>query len=206
VADIILVDDHTLFRAGLKALLAPLDDLEVVAEASTAREGLEAIERSRCDLAVIDLNLPDQDGRQLALAIRQRRSALPILVLSQHDDPLRVRQIMQCGCNGYLVKTAEEDELITAIRVTAAGGMYVHPSVAQALLGRDAGRVLTEREEDMLSLLPHGLSNQEIADRLHVSLGTIKRDLSNLYERFSVSDRTHLLAEAINRGLIEPRA
>lgn len=205
VTRIILVDDHNLFRAGIKALLASQDDLSVVAEAATAREGLEAVQSHRCDLVVLDFNLPDQDGPWVVARIRQHAPRLPILLLSQYTDPDRVRQVMEAGCHGYVVKTAEEHELLSAIAVVAAGGIYVHPAVAPALLGpRPSEHDFSPREVAIMRFLINGLSNQEIAERLHVSLGTVKRDLSALYARLSVGDRTQLLAEAIARGLVEP--
>lgn len=202
---IVLVDDHNLFRAGIKALLAAAEGFEVVAEAATAAEGLEAVERFRCDLVVLDFNLPDQPGPSLAERIRRRFPELPILLLSQYEDPDRVRQVMATGCHGYVVKSAGEDELLAALRVVAAGGIYVHPAVARAVLGgREAVPEHGPRDLSILRLLKQGKSNQEIAGQLDVSYGTIKRDLSLLYERFSVSDRTQLLAQAMARGLVDP--
>lgn len=202
---IVLIDDHKLFRAGLKALLSTEEDLTVAAEATTGQEGLEAVERFRCDLVVLDFNLPDVEGPMLARRIRMRFPGLPILLLSRYEDPERVRQAMEVGCNGYLVKSADEEEFLTALRVVASGGIYVHPAVARALLGgRPAGPELSSRELTVIRYVARGLSNPEIAQRLLVSLGTVKRDLSLLYERFSVTDRAQLVAEAMAHGLVEP--
>lgn len=205
VTRIIIIDDHRLFRSGLKSLLTPFEDLRVVAEAATAAEGLEAVTRHACDVVLLDFNLPDEEGPYLAARIRRRFPELPILLLSQHDDPVRVRQAMEAGCHGYLVKDSDEQHLVIAVRLVAEGGMYVHPRVARAVVG-GSGRVrgVGPRELEILSMLASGRSNQEIARSLNVSLGTIKRDLSTLYDQFGVSDRTRLVAEAMSRGLVKP--
>lgn len=202
---IVLIDDHKLVRGGFKALLSAQPGLSVVAEAGTAREGFEAVERTRCDLVILDFNLPDADGPSLVTLIRRHYPKLPVLLLSQHTEPDKVRYAMDCGCHGYVVKSAEEEDLLTAIRIVAVGGIYVHPSVAEACLGRrETALEFTPRDVAILRMLASGVSNQELSERLHVSLGTIKRDLSQLFARLDVSDRTQLLAAAISRGLIEP--
>jgi DNA-binding NarL/FixJ family response regulator len=202
---IVLIDDHNLFRAGIKALLMAEPDLSVVAEAATAEEGFQAVQSHSCDLVVVDYNLPDQDGPGLITRIRRYFPDLPILLLSQHTDFDRVREVMDCGCHGYMVKSADEHDLLTALRLVAAGGIYVHPIVAPALLIRGPEEEeFSSRQKAVMRLVATGCSNQDIADRLHVSLGTVKRDLSILFERTGVSDRTQLLVEAITRRLVEP--
>ena len=200
-----IVDDHTLFRAGIRAILASHSDVSIVCEASTARDGFAAVTRQPCDCALVDYHLPDEDGPWLVRELLRVQADLPILLLSQHVEPDKVRHAMDCGCSGYLVKTAEEQELLTAIRIVAAGGIYVHPAVAQALRGpRSGSGSYSSREMDIMRLLRRGLSNAEIADSLHVSLGTVKRALLILYKRLGVTDRTQLLAEAYARGLLAP--
>lgn len=205
VTRIVLVDDHSLFRAGLKALLARQDNLSVVAEAATATEGCRVVDRYRCDLVLVDYHLPDQDGLWLVDRLRRSHPSLPILVLSQFTELEKVRRIMERGCHGYLVKSASEEELLAAVKVVAAGGVYFHPAVAQAFLQpADTSYKLNARELTIAQLLTNGLGNQQIAQSLNLSLGTIKRELSQLYNRFSVSDRTQLVAELLARRLVEP--
>jgi NarL family two-component system response regulator LiaR len=204
---IILIDDHNLFRAGIKSLLASQPGLSVVAEASSAEEGLDAVRRYRCDLVVLDYNLPDRDGVWLVEEIRKVYPRLPILVLSQFLEPGKVRRVLDTGAYGYVVKSAEEEELLAAIGSVGKGGLYVHHAVAQAALWSDEMREsFSEREVAILSMLGDGVSNKEMADRLNVSLGTVKRDVSNLFDKFSVTDRTQLLAEAIRQGLVNAEA
>jgi DNA-binding NarL/FixJ family response regulator len=205
VKRIVLIDDHTLFRAGIKALLTSQEDFEVVAEASTASEGYKAVVSHACDVAVIDYVLPDQDGPELVAQIKLHTPKLPILLLSAHTEVDKVRLVMDRGCHGYIVKSATENELLVALRIVAAGGIYVHPAVAPALLsGATEEKALTSRQIAIIRYLTAGKSNQEIADDLHLSLGTIKRNLSQLFEQLEVSDRTQLLSEAIARGLVKP--
>lgn len=199
---VFLVDDHSLFRAGMKALLAVQSDYTVVGEASAASEGFKMLEQTACDLVLVDYQLPDHEGPWLVSKLRKRFPELPTLVVSQFTEPARVRRALESGCNGYVVKAAEEPDLLIALRVVAAGGIYVHPLVAPILLRPDKDLDLSERELQTIGLVAEGLSNQQIADSLHVSLGTVKRELSFLYERFSVSDRAELVTEALARGLV----
>lgn len=205
---IILIDDHNLFREGMKALFQSNPDISVVAEAATAELGVQAVERTPADLVVADFSLPDYEAPWLLGRVRQKRPDLPVLMLSQFTELERVRQVMALGANGYVVKTASRDELMQAVSIVAAGGIYVHPAVAKALLTRpEAGpEEFTPREKGILQLLIHGLSNQEIAERLHVSVGTVKGDLRGLFAKLAVADRTQLLAAAIAKGLIAPSA
>jgi len=204
---IILIDDHNLFREGIKAIFQSSPDISVVAEAATAAAGVQAAERYACDLVVADFALPDYEAPWLLGQLRKRKANFPILMLSQHVDYDKVRQVIAMGANGYIVKTASREELMQAVSVVAAGGIYVHPAVAPALLAQpgpsDGRAILSARERAILELLVQGLSNPSIADRLHVSLGTVKGDLQGLFSKLAVSDRTRLAATALARGLVE---
>ena len=180
-------------------------NIQVVGEAARAEEGLEVIATCACDLVVADFNLPDYEAPWLLTQLRKRQVTLPLLMLSQYTEPEKIRQIMSLGANGYVVKTATKEELLTAVGVVAAGGIYVHPAVAPALLGQSAAQappLLSSRELAILQLLMEGLSNPAIALRLHVALATVKADLQNLFVKLAVKDRTRLVATALARGLI----
>ena len=187
----------------MKALLATQDEYVVVGEASTATEGLKTAEHQPCDLVLIDYHLPDKDGPWLVAKVREKFPALNTLVVSQFIEPARVRRAMDAGSNGYVVKSAEEADLLLALKVVSSGGIYVHPAVAPTFLRTNQPESLSARERETIQLVVDGHSNQQIADQLHVSLGTVKRELSALYERLSVSDRTQLATEAIARGLVD---
>lgn len=201
---VILIDDHNLVRDGIKAILTAQPDVTVVAEAATAREGFAAVQSCRCDLVIVDFNLPDEEGTWVVLQIRRVFPRLPVLLLSQYTDPEKVRYAMDCGCHGYVVKSAPQRDLLAAVQLVGAGGIYVHPAVAEACLGRRESREeFKTRDLTMLRLLATGLSNQQMSTRLNVSVGTVKRDLAQLFARLGVSDRTELVAEAVARGLVE---
>lgn len=188
-------------------MLASQPGLTVVAEASSSEEGLDAIHRYRCDLVILDYNLPDRDAVWLVEKVRGAFGTLPILVLSQFMEHAKVRRVLEAGAYGYVVKSAEEEDLLAAITAVGRGGLYVHHAVAEAALwSKETKENLSEREVGILGMLVEGVSNKEMADRLNVSLGTIKRDFATLFEKFSVSDRTHLLAEAIRQGVVSAEA
>jgi DNA-binding NarL/FixJ family response regulator len=205
---IVLVDDHNLFREGVKAMLHSASEISVVGEASTAGAGLEVVQRLACDLVIADFALPDYEAPWLIGQLRKRAVKVPVLMLSQHTDVERVRQILALGANGYVVKTAKRDDLLSAISIVAAGGIYVHPAVAPALLnsvGQSGPKdEFSSRERAILQLLVEGLSNPAISKRINVSLGTVKGDLQSLFGRLAVKDRTSLVAIALSRGLVEP--
>lgn len=200
---LVLIDDHNLFREGLKAIFQIRPDLSVVGEAESAAGGLEAVERVACDLVLADFSLPDHEAPWLVTRLRQLRPQLPVLVLSQNTDYERVRQVLSVGASGYLVKTAHSQELLQAISLVAGGGVYLHPAVARALTAQPSDG-LSERERAILQMLVAGRSNPAIADTLHVSLGTVKADLQSLFQKLGVKDRTHLAAVALARGLVRP--
>lgn len=208
-----MVDDHDLVRQGLRLLLEGEDGWSVVGECSRAGECLPALARLAPDLLLLDLNLPDGAGQQLARESRAQHPQIPVLVLTTFDDIPSVLGAMRAGANGYLVKSARRDELISAVRTVAEGGCYLHPRIAHAVLGElHHGAVattpvplqLSPRESHLLRCLASGMVNPEIARELHVSVGTVKQVLSQLFQKLGVRDRTQLAAEAARRGLDEP--
>lgn len=204
VIRVILIDDHQLMREGVRLMIQAASEVEVVGEAAKAQEGLELITTCPCDLVVADFNLPDYEAPWLLTQLRKRQISVPLLMLSQYTEAEKIRQIMSLGASGYVVKTATKEEFLTAVRVVAAGGIYVHPAVAPALLSQPANQapLLSSREFAILQLLMEGLSNPAIATRLHVALATVKADLQNLFGKLGVKDRTRLVATALSRGLI----
>jgi len=192
-------------REGVRMMIETAANIQVVGEAAKAQEGLELIISCACDLVVADFNLPDYEAPWLLTQLRKRQITVPLLMLSQYTEPDKIRQIMSLGANGYVVKTATKEELLTAVGVVAAGGIYVHPAVAPALLGQSSAQappLLSSREFAILQLLMEGLSNPVIAQRLHVALATVKADMQNLFGKLGVKDRTQLVATALARGLI----
>lgn len=212
---ILLVDDHRMFRQGLRQLFALGDEIEVVGEASTAPEALEFLSLQSVDVVLMDVNLAEQDGLWATRQIRQLHPKIPVLTLTVHEDRSTLMRAFESGAHGYIVKTATHEELLTAIRAVVGGGMYVYSGVAAPLLSlvrndvpqsTSEGAVthfLSPRELEVLSLVANGLGNVEISHQLHVSVSTVKTQMRSLFNKLGVNDRTNLLLEAFRRNLLE---
>lgn len=204
---IIIVDDHTLIREGLVSLLQKDERIKVVAEASTAEEAVRLVDTVDCDVAVVDLSLPGQDGVWCTRMLKKSRPGVGVLILSMHRDEARLRAALAAGASGYIIKTARREEIASAVHTVHQGSSYLHHSVAPMVLAapveRDAGESLTERETRVVGFVAAGLSNKEIGDRLCVSVAMVKKHLQALYRKFEVDDRTQLALAAVQRGIIE---
>lgn len=201
---ILLVDDHAVVRAGLRRMLAMVSDDEIL-EAATGRESLAIARAQSLDLIIVDLNLPELGGVELVARLRQI-GATPILVLSMHAEPLYVTRALDAGAQGYVSKNASPDELLTAIRRTAAGGRYVEQEIAQALALQTttpAGSLaqLAPRELEILRQLAAGKSLSEIADALGLGYKTIANNCSLIKTKVGVTRTTDLLRLALEAGL-----
>lgn len=201
---ILLVDDQEVIRVGLKLLLESLG-FRVTGECGLASECLKMVTEAEFELVIVELGLPDMDGLTLIRRLQRARAELPVLVLSGQQAVASVVAAIQAGASGYAVKAAAAEELRFAVQTVADGGCYLHPRVAAPALAelRNGGRGwygLAAREAVVVGYVLEGLSNAEIAGRLHVSVGTVKRDLGELYRKLEVSDRGRLAAEASRRG------
>ena len=208
--NVLLVDDHHILREGLKTLLEADSEVCVIASAETAAEGLTKALGANVQVAVIDISLPDHDGHWLLRQIRQERPSLPVLILSMHADPATVVKVLSDGASGYLTKSADSKELLTAIRSVHNGGSYLQPRIAPFLLGAlrksENGPLqpeFTQREKDVLRQVAVGQSNHQIAEGLFVSASTVKAHLRALFRKLGVSTRTEVVVEAIRLGLID---
>ena len=208
---VLLVDDHHLFRQALRGMLKEDPRVEMVGEAGDAAEAMRHLEHNSVDVVLLDLNLPDIDGIEVVRSIRPRWPKLPILMLSMHDGGKEVLAAIAEGANGYLTKTVEPEELRHALATVVKGGTHLSSSVAPFVLervrkGNQMRRLpsLTERESDILNLIVSGKNNSEISEELSLSVSRIKFHLSDLFQRFEVSDRTSLAVEATKRG-VQPR-
>ncbi|MBN9417355.1 hypothetical protein ABS71_11740 [bacterium SCN 62-11] len=205
---ILMVDDHELVRQGLKLLLEGEPGWTVIGECSSAAECLPAVEQLQPDITLVDLSLPDQPGLELVAALKLEFPQLPVLVLSSSEDMASVSGALRAGAGGYLVKSARRDEMIAAVRTVAQGGAYLHPRIASGVLNQfkssnvleTPSLELSERERTIIHYVSQGLSNPEMAHKLHVSLGTIKNDLSQLFRKLDVQDRVQLIRESTRRG------
>lgn len=206
---VLLVDDHPILREGLKRLLESQGTVQVVGSVETALAAVATASLTRPDVAIIDLSLPDHDGRWLLRQLKKEFPEMPVLVLTMHLDPDSVVSALTEGASGYLTKTASHHELLQAIETVHSGGSYLQPRIAPHVVGALRCRPspknsdnLTDRELDILELVADGLSNQAVAERLFVSVSTVKAHLRSCFRKLDVTTRTEVVVEAIRRGLL----
>ena len=205
-----LIDDHTIVRAGLRMVLEADPDFEIAGEAETAAAALELVRRERPDVALIDINLPDESGLRVAAELRTTESSVRVLILSVHDDPEIVRESVRLGAHGYVRKDTTPADLRAAIRAVHNGDAYFSPSVARTLaeaLREQAGTAdglerLTEREKDVLSRVARGLSNKEIAAELGISVRTVESHRDSLMRKTGLRNAAALTRYALESGLV----
>lgn len=203
---IVLVDDHPVVRAGLRALIGGQDDLVVIADADGLDSAVAVVTDQQPDVVLMDLNLGDDQvgGVQVTAALRALPDPPEVLVLTTYDTEADVLRVLEAGARGYLLKDAPPAELFAGIRLTARGETVLAPSVAATLVRRTSpGAVtITEREVEVLELLSGGLGNKEIARELFVSEATVKSHLSHIYTKLDVDTRAGAVAAAIERRII----
>jgi DNA-binding NarL/FixJ family response regulator len=199
---ILIADDHYIVRMGLVGLVSTEPDMEVVAEAADGNEALELFAKHLPDLLLLDLRMPDKDGVQTILEIRDRFPEAHILVLSAFDGDEDIYRAFDAGAQGYLQKSATGDELVPALRTVALGQNWIPKDVAARLASRKIHKQLTSREVDVLNELAKGFANKEIADTLNISENAVKDYLKNILKKLHVADRTEAATTAIQRGII----
>jgi NarL family two-component system response regulator LiaR len=208
VIRILVADDHTLVRRGIRSVLEQHGDLEVVAEAADGRTAARLAEELRPDVVLLDLVMPGGDGTESLHAIRSRAPHTQVVVLTTyHRDDLIV-QAIRAGAVSYLLKDVGPGELVAAVRAAAMGQTVLQPAIGSRLLGQlrgDAGSdALTRREREVLAHIARGRSNQEIALGLHVSVETVKSHVSHILTKLGLEDRTQAAIYALERGLVPP--
>lgn len=205
---IVLVDDHPVVRAGLRALIDIQDDLEVVADVDGLETAVAVVTAERPDVVLVDLNLGEgrPGGVEVTAALRGLPAPPEVLVLTTYDTEADVLRTLDAGARGYLLKDTPPDELSAGIRATARGQTVLAPSVAARLVRRATlGSItITEREVQVLELLSRGLGNREMARELFVSEATVKSHLSHVYTKLGVDTRAGAVAAAIERRIIRP--
>jgi DNA-binding NarL/FixJ family response regulator len=200
---VLLVDDHRLVRAGLRALLATVDDIEVVGVAADGAEALLVASGTSPDVVLMDLSMPGMGGVDATRELRRLMPAVRVVVLTSFPDEELVLRAVDAGAVGYLLKDAEPEDLVQGIRDAAEGGSPVSGKVAWALLRREpaASELLSAREREVLSLVAEGLTNKRIASHLGISEATVKAHLTNIYQRLGIADRTQAALWARRHGL-----
>lgn len=205
---IFLADDHTVVREGLKRLIDVEPDMEVVGEAADGKEALEKAGQSQPDVVVMDISMPELNGTQATRLLKQSYPKIGVLALTVHEDKSYLRELLEAGASGYVLKRAAGDELIQAIRAVSTGGLYVDPHLAAKLVstfvqpGSRFGGTgeLSEREGTVLRLIAQGHSNKEIAAQLGVSVKTIETYKARSMEKLGLRSRVDIIRIAGERG------
>lgn len=209
---ILLAEDHTLVRAGIRALLESLEGVEVVGEASDGREALQLAASLHPDILLMDITMKGLNGLEAAARLAKERSATRVIILSMHADQVYVRQALQAGAAGYLLKGADVAELELALKAVMRGDTYLSPSISKDLVGNLlAGKTpvsnpldeLTPRQREILQLVAEGRTTKEIAGRLDLSVKTVETHRAQLMERLDIHDVPGLVKFAIRVGLTQ---
>jgi DNA-binding NarL/FixJ family response regulator len=204
---VFLVDDHTVLRQAVAAMLAGENDMEVVGQSGDGRRALDELGRLRPDVVILDLKMPEIDGLSLLPQILEASPKSRVVMFTMYENPIYVHTAMQAGATGYVLKSVERDELLRAIRAVHRGSGYLQAEVTRPLLRRLALKAersaLSVREIQVLELLAAGSSNKEIAQRLAISDETVKSHLKRLYDKLGVSDRAEAVAIALRQNLID---
>jgi len=213
---VLLADDHALVRAGIRALLAGLPDVESVVEAGDGQEALTVLRETKPDLALIDIAMPGLNGLELAARVSREAPGTRLVILSMHGTPAHVAQALRAGVSGYLLKDAAADELPVLLRAVMRGETYLSPAISKQVvdgyLGRTAAPanpgdgaaldVLTSRQREILQLVAEGKSTKEVAQLLDVSAKTVETHRGQIMERLGIHDLAGLVRYAIRTGLV----
>jgi len=208
---VVLADDHTLVRQGLRQYLEMDEDIKVVGEASSGQEVLTQIQSKQPDVLVLDLRMPGMDGLEVARRVQEDFPDVGVMMLSAYDYRQFVVEAVRAGARGYVLKSMDAEQLVQAVHLVATGNMVFDPQVVVALaeeLSRakereQKGDILTSREIEVLQLLAFGHSNKDIAERMEISAETVKTHLEHIFRKLGTSDRTAAVAEALRRRVIE---
>jgi two-component system, NarL family, response regulator NreC len=207
---VLIVDDHAVFRAGLRMLINAEADLEAVGEAGNARDAVFQARSLKPDVVLMDVVMPDQSGLEVVPTLLHERPETKVLVLSMQDDPQYVRQAFANGASGYILKEAADTEVVTAIREVAAGNSYVHPTVGARLIAAETAEArraeedpLSDREREVLRLLALGHTNQEISAQLFISVRTAETHRAHIMQKLRLTSRAELVRYAIEQGALE---
>lgn len=214
-----LVDDHAVLRAGLRALLNAEQDMEVVGEAENGQQAVEMTRALRPDVVLMDVTMPGMSGLEATRQIKAGQPEVRVLALTMHDDASYLRDILEAGGAGYVLKQAASEELLSAIRAVHQGGIYLHPSHTRVLLddmldrnradAESAGtkeeryQLLSEREAEVFKLVALGYRNSEIAEMLHLSVKTVETYKARLMQKLGLRSRAALVRYALELGILE---
>jgi DNA-binding NarL/FixJ family response regulator len=207
---IVIADDHALLREGVRALLAPHADLEVVGDAADGRAAVELCKQLDPDVVLMDIAMPGLGGMEAALELRREHPRTKVLVLTQYDDRQYVERFLAAGVAGYVLKKAAASALVDAVRAVQRGGLVLDPAIARGALGqerpasRDGYDQLTDREKQVLKLVAEGRSNKEVAEVLGITVKTAMSHREHLMSKLDLHNRTELVRFALSKGVLPP--
>jgi DNA-binding NarL/FixJ family response regulator len=210
---VLIVDDHVIVREGLRALLEGCEDIEVVGEATSGEEALEAVAQGHPEVVLMDITMPGINGLEAARRINEEHPDTKVLILTMHEEDEYFFNALEAGASGYFVKGGSSEELVSALKAVARGDVFLYPTMAKKLLSgylergratpdRDRQDGLTNRELEVLKLIGEGFNNQEIASRLFLSPTTVQTHRSNIMGKLNLHNRADLTRYAIKNGLV----
>jgi DNA-binding NarL/FixJ family response regulator len=200
---ILLVDDHPVLRQGIQALAADESDIQFVAEASTGREAIEAFRRHRPDISLMDLQMPDMNGIDAMIAIRNEFPDARFIILTTYSGDVQISRALKAGARAYLLKSSLRKELLDTIRAVHAGHKRIPADLASEVADHIADDLLTAREIEVLKLIASGNANKLVADQLSITEETVKGHVKNILSKLGANDRTHAVTIGLKRGIIE---
>ena len=209
---ILIADDHGLMRAGLHAMLEDESDVEVVGEAASGEEVLHLAGELRPDIVLLDINMPGMDGIETTRRLRISYPQTRVLILTVYAEESLLREAIQAGASGYIIKRAAEEELITAIQAISRGDIYIHPAITRFLLKElnpdtkprnDALHELTPREVEVMGYIIRGFTNRQIAEALYISTRTVEGHRASLFSKLGIKNRVELVEYAEKKGLMK---
>jgi DNA-binding NarL/FixJ family response regulator len=198
---ILLADDHPVLRQGIQALAADESDIQFVAEASTGREAVEAFRRHRPDISLMDLQMPDMNGIDAMIAIRNEFPDARFIILTTYSGDVQISRALKAGARAYLLKSSLRKELLDTIRAVHAGHKRIPADIASEVADHIADDLLTAREIEVLKLIASG--NKLVADQLSITEETVKGHVKNILSKLGANDRTHAVTIGLKRGIIE---
>jgi two-component system, NarL family, response regulator DegU len=205
---VVLVDDHPIVRNGIHGMLDKAVDIEMVGEAANGNDGLRIVDETNPDVLLLDMELPDIPGTQVAQRIQEFHPEVKILALSAHDDPIYVRELLELGAAGYLMKDEAPEVIVDAVRGVAHGeqgwvSRRIAAQIASWIQVGDSGKVnLTSREREVLRLIVQGKTNQAIALALHISEKTVEKYIRSIFTKLNVASRVEAAVYAVKEGLV----
>jgi two-component system response regulator NreC len=211
---ILLADDHTILRAGLKMMLNAQPDMEIVGEAQDGRQSMQEAQRLQPDIILMDITMPDMNGIEATKQIKKLLPEIKILILTMHEHDEYIFQALRAGASGYMLKEAADTELISAIHIIQSGQFYLSPTAQSVMVGdylqrlrtgedKDSYSSLTEREREILKLVAEGYTNNQIAEQLVISPKTVDTHRTHIMDKLNLHSRAELVKYAMRRGLLE---